>query len=57
MLQLTQGRREEMMSYKHEALRREKCTRAKKKEELHAKVQSIVAGVEVNIYIYIIFLV
>ncbi|XP_053392800.1 uncharacterized protein LOC123562253 isoform X2 [Mercenaria mercenaria] len=43
---LTQGRREEMMSYKHEALRREKCTRAKKKEELHAKVQSIVAGVE-----------
>ncbi|XP_060571470.1 transcriptional regulator ATRX-like isoform X2 [Ruditapes philippinarum] len=43
---LTPGRREEMVSYKHEALRREKCTRAKKKDELHAKVQSIVAGVE-----------
>lgn len=36
-----------MMSFKHEALRRQTRSKVKKREELQAKVQSIVAGVEV----------
>jgi len=47
--QLTACRREEMMSYKHEALRRQTRSKVKKREELQAKVQSIVAGVEVSV--------
>ncbi|WAQ96623.1 hypothetical protein MAR_029313 [Mya arenaria] len=45
-LKLTEFRREEMMSYKVEAVKRETRIRSRRHEELQAKVQSIVAGVE-----------
>ncbi|KAK3612243.1 hypothetical protein CHS0354_039523 [Potamilus streckersoni] len=43
---LTAHRREEMHRYKRLAMRKENKSKAKRREELHARVQTIVAGVE-----------
>lgn len=47
---MTQRRREEMLTYRRQAMKLENRRKSKQREQLVAKVQSIVAEVEVCIY-------
>lgn len=48
---MTQRRREEMLTYRRQAMKLENRKKSKQREQLVAKVQSIVAEVEVCIYV------
>ena len=48
-LQMTSRRKEEMQTYRRQAMKRENTRKSRHREKLVAKVQSIVAEVEVSV--------